>query len=66
MEHHPVIQVDFILYLCLEENPMLFKHIFKVVFIRAIAVITLAWLCSCVEPSPAFATGPTSTHQRIT
>ncbi len=27
---------------------------------------TLAQLCSCIEPSLAFATGPTSTHQRLT
>ncbi len=28
--------------------------------------ITLAQACSCIEPSLAFATGPTSTHQRVT
>ncbi len=27
---------------------------------------TLAQLCSCIEPSLVFATGPTSTHQRVT
>ncbi len=27
---------------------------------------TLAWSCSCVEPSLAFATRPTSTHQGVT
>ncbi len=27
---------------------------------------TLAWLCSCVEPSLAFAIRPTFTHQRVT
>ncbi len=27
---------------------------------------TLAWLHICSEPSLAFATGPTSTHQRVT
>ncbi len=28
--------------------------------------LTLAWSCSCVEPSLAFDTWPTSTHQRVT
>ncbi len=29
-------------------------------------MVTLAQSCSCIEPSLAFATRPTSTHQRIT
>ncbi len=64
-------KIDFLKYVCF---PFIFKYALYTHSIQKnvakmwspYIMATLAQLCSCVEPSLAFATGTTSKHQRVT